>query len=180
MSGHSRVLAIASLAGMLACDGAPTAPSAPVPPAFGLSPGSYLLTMAVRTTVGVPLNPCVENTSSADRAAIPVVVEADQGKWRVRPTAESDLGIVATLESPSRNLVVGPIEGRARDTATGVIVSIDALAAVPGFTSPGPPSLFGSVMADNVADGAINGYVRFSSNDGSRACAANVWRLEPR
>lgn len=181
MTLRARVLPLLlSVLSTLDCDRSPTAPSSPEPPSYSLRAGNYVLTIAVRSTISAPPNPCVEVTTAADRAAVPVVVEPQQGKWRVRPIVEADLGLVATLESPSRNLLIGPIEGRARDIETGVIVSIEGLAAVPGFTSSSPPSLFGSLMAANVADGAVNGQVRFSGGNGSRVCAANVWRLDPR
>lgn len=164
-----------------ACDRSPTGPSAPDPPAFSLRPGSYALTIGVdaRSSSG-PANPCTEATTAADRVVIPVTVDLDGSTWRVRPVADADLGLAAALQSPSRNLLVGPVEGRARDLNTGVVVSVSQRPPILGLASFAPPSLFGTLEGADLVSGIVNGEVRFTLAGGTRVCSSNLWRLDPR
>lgn len=164
------------------CNDTPTAPSPPPTPAFTLAPGRYTLTIAVGTRPGTPTtNPCREATTATDRAAVPVTVSAESGRWRMTPDEEADLGLVVTLESLGRNALAGPIRGRARDASGGVVVSVEDLPVVPGLTSaPYPASMFGSLTAANLVDGVLTGDVTFTDGTGRRSCASVLWSLEPR
>lgn len=175
-----RMFLVAIGVAAMACDRSPTAPSRPDPPIFSLRPGSYTLTIVAAPLPSAAPNPCIEATTSADRVVVPVTVEAIGKAWRIRPVGDADLGLVATVDSPSRNALVGPVDGRARDVGSGVVVTISQLQTPEGFAPIGPPSLFGSLEREDAASGIVNGQVRFSLGAGHRVCATNTWRLEPR
>jgi hypothetical protein len=166
---------------MAACGDSPTAPSSTAQPRFTMAMGHYTLTIAVTPlSASVPRNPCLEITSAADRAAIPVSVERMADSWQVRPIAAADLGLMATLQSPEPNTLIGPVQGQARDPQTGVTVTISDPPAIPGFPALGPATLFGSLERPDVSTGVVNGQVRFNLGLEGRTCSVNEWRLEPR
>lgn len=174
-----RVLACAATLAAAGCGDSPTEPSR-VPPAYSLRAGNYTLTIAAAASSATTSNPCTVATTAAARAAIPVTVEEVATTWRIRPTADADLGLAATLTSSMQNLLTGPVEGQARDIGSGVVVTVSAIPPIPPFSPGGPSTLLGSLEGENLGSGLVNGEVRFSLGNGVRTCAVNNWRLEPR
>lgn len=173
MKGTLAIAVFSVIAG--ACGGSPSAPtmtlSAPT-----LSAGNYTLRIDPGKGLETPtfcMGVSINGASSVfTSASVPVVVTGDGTAWTMRPTLETDRGLVITLRVAGATFD-GTATGRALDG--GTLLTFGTQGA-----SSEPARLSGSPVQTNILTGAMTGVVTFEIQGASGSCTSYAWSLQPR
>lgn len=173
MKGTLAIAVFSVIAG--ACGGSPAAPtmtlSAPT-----LSAGNYTLRIDPGKGLETPtfcMGVSINGASAVfTSASVPVVVTSDGTAWTMRPTLETDRGLVITLRVAGATFD-GTAAGQAVDGQTMLTFGTEG-------SAPEPARLSGSPIQTNVISGTMVGVMTFSREGASGSCTSYSWVLLPR
>jgi len=154
----------------------PVSPTAFATGPYSLLAGSYTLRVYVPKGEAGKYVVCLAENDVPDTVSIPVTVTTTAAGWRMTPTGDSNLGLVALLQMADVTTIYGPVLGSARDPVTGVTVAI-APPLDPASAVQGDAYLLGMMTSRTFAAGSVSGSVQFSIGGQARYCTINSWML---